>query len=178
MPLWTNRINLQTMDEKYFYQAVTQKAKEVGINPLLLLSGIEGLFTFRDVQLNAINFNILDNLILTIFALRIGDQFHALAEQQLVSQDEKAVQAAAAELRILTSADIAQSDNEYLQSFATILSGKSPVRRYHEKALEVAALEVNKANQTFASNSIGTIVLEICKSDETGSLNLDAIFRH
>ena len=96
----------------------------------------------------------------------------------MVSQDEKAVQAAAAELRILTSADIAQSDNEYLQSFATILRGKSPVRRYHEKALEVAALEVNKANQTFASNSIGTIVLEICKSDETGSLNLDAIFRH
>ena len=166
------------MDEKHFYEAVTQKAKEVGINPLLLLSGIEGLFTFRDVQLNAISFDILDNLILTIFALRIGDQFHALAEQQLVSQDEKAVQAAAAELRILTPADIAQSDNKYLQSFATILSGKSPVRRYHEKALEVAALEVNKANQAFASNSIGTIVLEICKSDQSGSLNLDAIFRN
>lgn len=166
------------MDEKHFYQAVTQKAKEVGINPLLLLSGIEGLFTFRDVQLNAVNFEILDNLILTIFALRIGDQFHALAEQQLVSQDEKAVQAAAAELRILTPADIAQSDNEYLQSFATILSGKSPVRRYHEKALEVAALEINKANQVFANNSIGTIVLDICKSDESGSLNLDAIFSH
>lgn len=166
------------MDEKHFYQAVTQKAKEVGINPLLLLSGIEGLFTFRDVQLNAVNFEILDNLILTIFALRIGDQFHALAEQQLVSQDEKAVQAAAAELRILTPADIAQSDNEYLQSFATILSGKSPVRRYHEKALEVAALEINKANQVFANNSIGTIVLDICKGDESGSLNLDAIFSH
>jgi hypothetical protein len=166
------------MDEKHFYEAVTQKAKEVGINPLLLLSGIEGLFTFRDVQLNAISFDILDNLILTIFALRIGDQFHALAEQQLVSQDEKAVQAAAAELRILTPADIAQSDNKFLQSFATILSGKSPVRRYHEKALEVAALEVNKANQAFASNSIGTIVLEICKSDQSGSLNLDAIFRN
>jgi hypothetical protein len=166
------------MDEQHFYQAVTQKAKETGINPLLLLSGIEGLFTFRDVQLNALNFDILDNLILTIFALRIGDQFHSLAEEQLVSKDEKAIQDAAAELRILTPADIAQSDNQFLQSFASILSGKSPVRRYHEKALEVAALEVNRANQDFANNSIGAIVLDICKSDETGALNLDVIFRH
>jgi hypothetical protein len=166
------------MDEQLFYQAVTQKAKEAGINPLLLLSGIEGLFTFRDVQLNALNFEILDNLILTIFALRIGDQFHTIAEQELTSTDEKAMQSAAAELRVLTPTDIAQSGNQYLQSFATILNGKSPIRRYHEKALEVAALEVHKANQAFGHDSIGVVVMEICKSDETGALNLSSIFRN
>lgn len=164
------------MDEKLFYQAVTQKAQETGINPLLLLSGIEGLFTFRDVQLSALNFEILDNLILSIFALRIGDQFHSLAEEELAGTDQKAMQAAAAELRILTPADIAQSANPYLQSFATILNGKSPIRRYHEKALEVAALEISRAVELFGNPSIGTIVLDILKSDETGNLNLSSIF--
>ena len=164
------------MDEQLFYQAVTQKAQETGINPLLLLSGIEGLFTFRDVQLNALNFEILDNLILTIFALRIGDQFHTIAEQQLASSDEKAIQAAAAELRVLSPADIAQSSNSYIHSFAKVLGGKSPIRRYHEKALDVAALEISKTVEQFGTPSIGTIVLDICKSDETGALNLGAIF--
>lgn len=164
------------MDEKLFYQAVTQRAQETGINPLLLLSGIEGLFTFRDVQLNALNFDILDNLILSIFALRIGDQFHTLAEQQLAGSDAKAIQAAAAELRILTPSDIAQSSNPYLHSFAKVLGGKSPIRRYHEKALEVAALEISKAIEQFDSPSIGTIVMDICKTDESGMLNLGTIF--
>lgn len=164
------------MDEQLFYQAVTQKAQETGINPLLLLSGIEGLFTFRDVQLNALNFEILDNLILTIFALRIGDQFHTIAEQQLAGTDEQAIGAAAAELRILTPADITASSNPYLHSFAKVLGGKSPVRRYHEKALEVAALEISKAVGQFDNPSIGTIVMDICKSDESGALNLGTIF--
>jgi len=166
------------MDEQLFYQAVNQRAKETGINPLLLLAGIEGLFTFRDVQLNALNFEILDNLILTILALRIGDQFHTIAEQELTGSDENAMQAAAAELRILTPGDISRSNSPYLQSFATILNGKSPIRRYHEKALEVAALEVYKANKAFGEDSIGAVVLAICKSDESGALNLDAIFRN
>lgn len=164
------------MDEQLFYQAVTQKAQETGINPLLLLSGIEGLFTFRDVQLNALNFEILDNLILTIFALRIGDQFHHIAEQQLAGSDEQALQAAAAELRVLSPADIAQSSNAYIHSFAKVLGGKSPIRGYHEKALDVAALEISKAVEQFNNPSIGTIVLNICKSDETGALNLGIIF--
>lgn len=164
------------MDEQLFYKAVTQKAQETGMNPLLLLSGIEGLFTFRDVQLSALNFEILDNLILTIFALRIGDQFHTLAEQQLAGTDEKAMQAAAAELRILTAADIAESSNPYLHSFAKVLGGKSPIRGYHEKALEVAALEISKMVGQFDNPSIGTIVMDICKGDESGALNLGAIF--
>ena len=164
------------MDETLFYQAVNSRAREVGINPLLLLSGIEGLFTFRDVQLSALNFEILDNLILTIFALRIGDQFHSVAEEQLGSKDPKVIQAAATELRIMSSTEIEQSSNPYFQSFATILNGKSPIRRYHEKALEVAALEVSKINQTFDNNSIGSIVIDICKSDSSGSLNLGTIF--
>lgn len=164
------------MDEQLFYKTVTHKAQEAGINPLLLLSGIEGLFTFRDVQLSALNFEILDNLILTIFALRIGDQFHSLAEQQLTGTDANALQAAAAELRILTPADIAGSSNPYIHSFAQVLGGKSPIRRYHEKALEVAALEISKAVEQFDNTSIGTIVMDICKSDESGTLNLGAIF--
>lgn len=164
------------MDEQLFYQAVTYKAQETGINPLLLLSGIEGLFTFRDVQLSALNYEILDNLILTIFALRIGDQFHTLAEQQLAGTDASVIQSAAAELRILTPDDIAGSSNPYIHSFAKVLGGKSPIRRYHEKALEVAALEISKAVEQFDNASIGTIVMDICKSDETGSLNLGAIF--
>ena len=47
------------------------------MNPLLLLSGVESLYSFKDVQMNALNFELLDGLILTIFALRVGDQFHS-----------------------------------------------------------------------------------------------------
>lgn len=164
------------MDEQLFYKAVTYRAKEAGINPLLLLSGIEGLYTFKDVQLDQINYGFLDNLILTIFALRIGDQFHTQAEENLSSTDYKLIQAAAQELKVLSPDEIAQSPNRYLQSFASILDGKSLVRRYHEKALEVAAHEVNKAQTYFSNSSIGSIVLDICKNDETGTLNLGAIF--
>ena len=64
------------MNEQLFLHNINAKARQLNINPLLLLSGIEGLYTFKDVRLNAINYEFLDSLILTIFALRIGDQFH------------------------------------------------------------------------------------------------------
>lgn len=47
------------MDEQLFIQTINTKAKELGINPLLLISGIEGLYSFRDVELNAINYHAL-----------------------------------------------------------------------------------------------------------------------
>jgi hypothetical protein len=46
------------------------------------------VYTFRDVELNGINYEFLDSLILTIFALRIGDTFHSLAEENLASRNE------------------------------------------------------------------------------------------
>lgn len=71
------------MNEQLFLQTVNNKAKEFGISPLLLLSGVEGIYSFRDVKINAINYQFLDSLILTIFALRIGDGFHNIAEENL-----------------------------------------------------------------------------------------------
>jgi hypothetical protein len=109
------------MNEQQFIQTVNEKASQTGINPLLLLSGIEGLYTFKDVPISTINFEFLDSLILTIFALRVGDQFHTLAQQNLVSSNDDVRDAAAAELAILNDAEIAASQNAYLQSFATIL---------------------------------------------------------
>jgi hypothetical protein len=153
------------MNEQLFYQAVTKRSKELNLNPLLLLSGIEGLYTFREVKLNAINYDFLDSLILTIFALRIGDQFHSLAEENLSSSNLTLRNAAGAELRELSREEIAASQNEYLQSFAQVLNGKSPVRKYHEKALEVAALEIKKAQVIFGNDSIGIIMLAVCKDD-------------
>src|SRR5215208_618413 len=132
------------MNEQLFYRTINEKSKELNINPLLLLSGIEGLYTFRGVQLNAINYDFLDSLILTIFALRIGDQFHTIAEEDLSSSSYTVRRAAHAELTEMTKDDIDRSNNRYLQSFAQILNGKSPVRKYHEKALEVAAVEIKK----------------------------------
>jgi len=165
------------MNEEAFYRTVNQRSKELNLNPLLLLSGIEGLYTFRDVQLNAINYDLLDSLILTIFALRIGDQFHQIAEENTRSSQAAVRGAAILELIELDAEAIAASENEYLRSFALMLNGRSPVRRYHEKALEVAALEIRRAQLQFDNESIGLITLAICKNDEGDTLGLASLFR-
>jgi hypothetical protein len=164
------------MNEQLFLHNITSKAKELNINPLLLLSGLEGLYTFKDVQLNSINYEFLDSLILTIFALRIGDQFHTLAQENLLSSNDKIRQAASHELSELNAQTIAQSSNPYLQSFANILGGKSPIRKYHEKALEVAAFEIKKTQLSYHSDSISTIMLGLCQTDLKDSLNLTNLF--
>lgn len=164
------------MTEQQFYQAIQQKAQELQINPLLLISGIEGLYSFRDVPVNSINFEFLDCLILTIFALRIGDQFHLIAEENLKSPNYEIKAAALTELSELTEADIQLSSNSFLQSFAHVLNGKSTIRRYHEKALEVAALEIRKAQEEFEERHIGTIMLAICKNELNGAIDLSAFF--
>jgi hypothetical protein len=165
------------MNEASFITAVNGKSRALNINPLLLLSGIEGLYTFKDVQLNAINYEFLDSLILTIFALRVGDQFHSIAEENLASGNSNLQQAARYELSEMSPAQIAESKNAYLQSFASILGGKSPIRKYHEKALEVAALEIKKVQLAFENDSIGIIVLAICKDDPDDDLGLASLFR-
>ena len=165
------------MNEQMFYQTINRKARELNVNPLLLLSGIEGLYTFRDVPINAINYDFLDSLILTIFALRIGDQFHSIAEENLSGPNYTMRASARTELSELTSDDIERSQNPYLQSFAQMLQGKSPVRKYHEKALEVAALEIRKTQLLFGNDSIGIITLAICKDDDNNSLGLASLFR-
>src|SRR5829696_8933868 len=114
------------MNEQLFLYNINTKAKQLNINPLLLLSGIEGLYTFKDVRLNAINYEFLDSLILTIFALRIGDQFHTLAEENLSSTNQTVRISAISELSEMSPDDIGRSGNPYLQSFARILGGKSP----------------------------------------------------
>ena len=164
------------MNEQVFIQTVNSKARELNINPLLLLSGIEGLYTFKDVHLNNINYEFLDSLILTIFALRVGDKFHTLATENLYSSKATVRQAANNELSELSKEDISLSSNPYLQSFATILQGKSTIRRYHEKALEVAALEIKRAQVLFNSDSISTIMLALCKTELQELLNLETIF--
>lgn len=165
------------MNEQLFYQTVSEKSRALNINPLLLLSGIEGLYTFRDVQLNAINYDFLDSLILTIFTLRIGDQFHGMAEDNLTSPNLNTRSSAQAELREMSRTDIDESHNPYLQSFARMVGQKSPVRKYHEKALEVAALEIKKMQLIFGNDSIGIIMLAICKDDEQDNLGLASLFR-
>jgi hypothetical protein len=165
------------MNEQQFFSTITEKSKELNLNPLLLLSGIEGLYTFRDVKLHAINYEFLDSLILTIFALRIGDQFHKVAEDSLASQNRNVRAAAQAELAELSSTEIEGSKNAYLQSFASVLNGKSPVRKYHEKALEVAAYEIKKAQLIFGSESIGIIIMGICKDDPDDNLGLSSLFQ-
>ena len=164
------------MNEHQFIHTINEKAAQTGINPLLLLSGIEGLYTFKDVPISTINFEFLDSLILSIFALRVGDQFHTLAQQNLLSDNQTVRDAAATELTVLSHQQIAESQNAYLQSFANILNGKTVIRFYHVKALEVAALEIKKAQLHFGNNSIGTIVFDICESPVGGSLNLAGIF--
>jgi hypothetical protein len=150
------------MNEQEFYKVVNAKARELDMSPLLLISGIEGLYSFKDVQIDNINYRFLDNLILTILALRIGDSFHAIAEENLKSSSEELRSAATTELTELSYDEINHSSNMYLQSFANVLAGKTPIRKYHEKALEVAALEVKKVQDRFQNPSIGAIVLDIC----------------
>lgn len=164
------------MNEQIFLQTINQKSRELNISPLLLLSGIEGLYTFKDVPINAINYEFLDSLILTIFTLRIGDEFHSIAEYNRSSENPGVRHAADRELSELSSDDIALSNNPYLQSFASVLNGKSSIRRYHEKALEVAALEVEKVQKNFQNNSIGTIIMAICQTELKGSMDLSAVF--
>ena len=165
------------MNEQQFYKAITERSQELNVNPLLLLSGIEGLYTFRDVKLSAINYDLLDSLILTIFALRIGDQFHSIAEENLASESKTVRMAASEELRELNRSEIDQSQNAYLQSFVSVLGGKSPVRKYHEKALEVAAYEIKKAQLIFGTDSIGIVILAICKDDPGDKLGVASFFR-
>ncbi|HZF63371.1 MAG TPA: hypothetical protein VEZ55_02745 [Chitinophagaceae bacterium] len=164
------------MNEQQFYEVVSQKARDIQINPLLLLSGIEGLYSFKEVQLNAINYSLLDHLILTIFALRIGDHFRTLAEQNLSSNDVRVRNAATEELGELSLEYINRSSNSFLQSFAQVVNGKSTIRKYHEKALEVAALEIKNAQDRFQDNNIGAIILAICKTDKGGQFNLSGLF--
>jgi len=165
------------MNEQLFLYNINTKAKQLNINPLLLLSGIEGLYTFKDVQLNTINYEFLDSLILTIFALRIGDQFHTLAQENLLSSNVQVKEAANRELKEMNAEAIAQSANPYLQSFAAILKGKSIIRKYHEKALEVAAFEIKKTQLNFSSNSISTIVLALCQTELKDSLYHSNFFK-
>lgn len=164
------------MNEQQFYKVVNEKARELQMSPLLLISGIEGLYSFKDVQIDNINYRFLDNLILTILALRIGDSFHALAEENLRSSSDKLRESAQQELKELSYDEINRSSNMYLQSFANVLSGKSIIRKYHEKALEVAAFEVKKAQDQFQNPSIGAIVLDICH-DMKGNENFAFLFR-
>lgn len=164
------------MNEQLFIQAVTEKSREFNLNPLLLLSGIEGLYTFKDVQLGAVNYELLDSLILTIFALRIGDQFHTLAQEKLSSNNASVQLAAINELSEISEAEIVASESPFLQSFARLLQGKSPVRKYHIKALEVAAVEIKKAQISFSSDSIGDIMMGICKEDAENKLGLASLF--
>jgi hypothetical protein len=153
------------MQSDILLAAVQKRASDLGINPLLLLSGIEGIYTFKDVPLNQINFTLLDNLILTIFALRVGDEFHALAEQGLVHENETIRSKAVREMKELNATEITTSGNEYLRSFANLLGGKTPVRRYHEKALEVAAVEISQMQVHYQNNSIGNIMLSLCNRE-------------
>ncbi len=153
------------MQSQEFLAAVQQRADALGINPLLLLSGMEGIYTFKDVPLNEINFELLDNLILTIFALRVGDEFHALAEQRLLHENEVVRSTAIREMSVLKQEEIADSGNACLRSFATLLAGKTPVRKYHEKALEVAAVEISQLQVHYQNKSIGNIMLHLCNAD-------------
>jgi hypothetical protein len=164
------------MNETLFYQSINTKAQKNNINPILLLAGIEGLYTFKDVPLSQINYEYLDSLIITIFTLRIGDQFHTLAEQNLSSTDMALQLAAIEELTELSPAIIEQSGNQFLKSFAYVVNGKTPIRRYHEKALEAAAIEVQKAQTQFQEKSIGAIILEVCRNDIGGKLDLGSVF--
>jgi hypothetical protein len=164
------------MTQEQFLTTVHQKANELQLNPLLLLSGIEGLYTFRNVPLNTLNYSFLDSLILTIFALRVGDQFHEMAAENLESTNMAVSLAAERELTELSEQQIQGSQNTYLQSFAQVLQGKTPIRFYHVKALEVAAFEIQKAQRLYQSDSISFLMLHICKTELQDSLNLEQVF--
>ncbi|RYY97232.1 MAG: hypothetical protein EOO11_11475 [Chitinophagaceae bacterium] len=164
------------MDEKAFLHALSEKARTLHINPFLILSGIEGLYTFRELPMNEANMSFLDSLILTLFTLRIGDQFHALAEEGLASGQDEVRLAAAGELTPIPDEELAATSNPYLASFATVMQGKAPIRRYHEKALEAAALEINGVQLRYESSSIGTIMIGICKNELNEVLDLGSLF--
>ena len=164
------------MDEHEFLKAVQVQAQASGINPLLLMSGIEGLYTFREVPANALNFELLDNLILTIFALRVGDSFDEIARQNLQSSSLQARVVAEWELAEMDPEEINGSGDAFLQSFAQMLGGKIPVRHYHRKALEVAAVEIRKAQVHFENNSIGAITFALCQGSLKDSLHLAGLF--
>lgn len=164
------------MSEQEFLAIVKHKAAETGLNPLLFISGIEGLYSFRNVPAHELNFGMLDSLILTIFALRIGDSFDELSRQNLEAKNLQTRMAAERELELLSEEDVAQINDPFLTSFAQVLQHKLPVRRYHRKALEVAAIEIKKAQLHFANNSIGAIVFALCQSELKGHLHLAAIF--
>jgi hypothetical protein len=163
------------MNEQEFLKAIQHEAEDAGINPLLLMSGIEGLYAFRDVRAAELNFALLDSLILTIFALRIGDTFDQMARENMSSANLQASIKAEWELSELSEADISAGD-PFLQSFARMLGSKSPVRRYHVKALEVAAVEIKKAQLHFKDNSIGAIVFALCNGPLKDNLHLAALF--
>ncbi|TCJ12026.1 hypothetical protein EPD60_15835 [Flaviaesturariibacter flavus] len=164
------------MDEKAFLQLLNDKAQSLGINPFLLLSGLEGLYTFREVPLNEINMEFLDSLVLTLLALRIGDQFHGLAEEQLGHERPQVQEAARRELEIIPDAELEASNDPYLRSFAAVLSGKAPIRRYHIKALEAAAQEVHHVQLRYNNSSIGAIMIEVCKTELSDVLPLGSLF--
>lgn len=165
------------MHSQDFLRTIQNESARLGLNPLLVLAGIEGLYSFRHQPAEKIQFRLLDSLILTLFALRIGDGFHLLAEQNLTHEDPERKLAAIEELTEIPASAIATSGNAYLQSFAAVLNGKTPVRRYHQKALEVAALEINQAHQQFGSNSIGAIMLHLCQHQLQEPLSASGIFQ-
>ncbi len=165
------------MDGQEFIELVKTKAEALSINPILLLSAIEGLYTFKDVALTEHAYELLDSLILSVFALRIGDEFHTLAEAQLLSDEPAKMEAAAEELRILKKEDIDAAENHYLHAFARVLAGKSNIRVYHIKALEVAAVEIRKTQLQFGNNSIGSIALDVCQNHLAGSVDLSSLFK-
>lgn len=164
------------MNEQEFLQAIQQEAQGAGINPLLLIAGIEGLYTFRDVPAPELNFQLLDSLILTIFALRVGDSFDAIARRNMTSESLETRVKAEWELAEMDPADIENTGDAFLASFAQMVGAGSPVRRYHRKALEVAAIEIKKAQLHFENNSIGAIVFDICQGPLKDNLHLAAIF--
>jgi hypothetical protein len=163
------------MNEQAFLQSISQKAGELHINPILLLSGMEGLFTFKDIPLNQVNYDFLDSLILTIFALRIGDRFHEHARENLLSTNDSIREKAAKELQLMSSEEIEASNNAYLASFARILNGKSPVRNYHVKALEAAAMEINNVQIRYNATSISSIMLYVF-NEFRQELNIGSLF--
>jgi hypothetical protein len=163
------------MNNDAFLEAINKKAGELHINPVLLLSGIEGLFTFKDIPLNTINYEFLDSLILTIFALRIGDRFHEHAQENLLSNSGSVRDAAATELKLISADEIAASGNPWLISFARIINGKSPIRNYHIKALEAAALEINNVQLLYKAESITTIMIWLC-NEHREELHLGSLF--
>jgi hypothetical protein len=166
------------MTEHAFLEVLSDKAARLRVNPFLLLSGLEGLYTFRHTPLNAINYPLLDSLILTIFTLRIGDRFHEIAQQNLLHENGVVRDAAARELRPMNNAELESSNNPYLASFVRLVNGSSPIRKYHEKALEAAALDIEETQNRFGSNSISTVILGICKDELQDGISLDALFNN